>query len=126
MKFQSITSVPGIDMAATGRNIYTLRTSRGLSVADLQRFFGFDAPQAIYKWQNGKTLPSIDNLYALSCLFEVSIEDILITQRPKIQVLPQEKSCGSGLFGGIFHRLASGITARKYRIPRSFPFPGTL
>lgn len=98
----NITNVPTIDMAATGRNIYTLRVARGMSVADLQRFFGFDAPQAIYKWQNGQTLPSIDNLYALSYLFEVAIEDILITQRPKFQVLPQESSCGSGRFGDLF------------------------
>lgn len=93
---------PVIDMKATGKNITSLRKARGLSVADLQQFFGFDAPQAIYKWQNGQTLPSIDNLYALSYLFEVAIEDILITQRPKFQVLPQESSCGSGLFGDLF------------------------
>lgn len=98
----NITNVPTIDMAATGRNIYTLRVARGMSVADLQRFFGFDAPQAIYKWQNGKTLPSIDNRYALSYLFEVAIEDILIIQRPTFKVLPQEGSCGSSRFGSSF------------------------
>lgn len=90
---------PTIDMAATGRNIYTLRVARGLTVTDLQRYFGFDAPQAIYKWQNGQTLPSIDNLYALSYLLEVSIEDILIPKRSQFQILPQEDSCGSSRFG---------------------------
>ncbi len=69
---------PVIDMAATGRNISDLRKARGLSVAALQEYFGFDAPQAIYKWQKGQSLPSTDNLYALSYLFGVSIEDILI------------------------------------------------
>ena len=90
---------PVIDMAATGRNISELRKARGLSVAALQEYFGFDAPQAIYKWQKGRSLPSTDNLYALSCLFEVSIEDILIPVKPPIQVLPQESSCGNNLFG---------------------------
>ncbi len=42
---------PVIDMAATGRNIVRLREARGYSVADLQELFGFEAPQAIYKWQ---------------------------------------------------------------------------
>ena len=95
----SIKYFPVIDMVATGRNISELRKARGLSVAALQEYFGFDAPQAIYKWQKGQSLPSTDNLYALSYLFEVSIEDILIPIRPQFQVLPQEKSCGSGRFG---------------------------
>lgn len=89
---------PVIDLIATGRNISDLRKARGLSVSDLQAFFGFEAPQAIYKWQKGQSLPSTDNLYALSILLEVSIEDILIPIKPVIQVLPQDDSCGSGVF----------------------------
>ena len=95
----SIKYFPVIDMVATGRNISELRKARGLSVAALQEYFGFDAPQAIYKWQKGQSLPSTDNLYALSCLFGVTIEDILIPAEPRYQMLPQEKSCGSGRFG---------------------------
>ena len=93
----SIKFFPVIDMVATGRNISELRKARGLSVAALQEYFGFEAPQAIYKWQQGKTLPSTDHLYALSFLFEVSIEDILIPTN--FQTLPQEESCGSHRFG---------------------------
>ena len=92
---------PVIDLVATGRNIYALRKARGLSVSDVQEFFGFDAPQAIYKWQKGQTLPTTENLYALSALLEVPIEDIIIPMRPKFQVLPQDKTCGSGRFGAI-------------------------
>ena len=33
--------------------------------------------QAIYKWQRGATLPSIENLLALSRLFNTTIEDII-------------------------------------------------
>ena len=95
----SIKYFPVIDMVATGRNISELRKARGLSVAALQEYFGFDAPQAIYKWQKGQSLPSTDNLYALSYLFGVSIEDILIPIEPRFQVLPQDDSCGSGRFG---------------------------
>ena len=61
-------SFPVIDMAATGRNIQKLRESSGLTVADLQAYFGFEAPQAIYRWQSGKTIPSTDNLLALGYL----------------------------------------------------------
>ena len=91
---------PVIDVLATGRNIMRLRQDKGLSVTDLQDFLGFEAPQAIYKWQSGKNLPSTDNLYALSVLFEVTIEDILIPRSSsEFQVLPQDDSCGSHRFG---------------------------
>ena len=71
-------SFPVIDMAATGRNIQKLRESSGLTVADLQAYFGFDAPQAIYRWQSGKTIPSTDNLLALGYLLDVPMESILV------------------------------------------------
>lgn len=90
-----IQSYPVIDLAATGANIVRLRKERGYSVTDLQEFFGFEAPQAIYKWQQGKTLPSTDNLFALSVFLGVTIEEILVAEKPKFQVLPQEESCGS-------------------------------
>ncbi len=99
----SVKSFPVIDMTATGRNISDLRKARGLSVADLQEFFGFEAPQAIYKWQKGLSLPSTDNLYALAFLFGVPIEEILIPLKPRFQVLPQDESCGSGRFGELFN-----------------------
>ncbi|MGN1031206.1 MAG: helix-turn-helix domain-containing protein, partial [Butyricicoccaceae bacterium] len=69
---------PGIDMAATGSRIVSLRKAHGYSVSQMQQFFGFEHPQAIYKWQRGECLPSIDNLYAMSRLFGVSMNDILV------------------------------------------------
>ena len=68
---------PIIDVQATGANILRLRKLNGLSVKDLQVYFGFEGPQAIYKWQWGQCLPSVDNLFALSKLFNTSIDEIL-------------------------------------------------
>lgn len=73
-----ISSFPIIDLKATGANITRLRKETGLSVRDLQAYFGFDSPQAIYKWQWGDSLPTIDNLYALSKLLNKSMEEILV------------------------------------------------
>ena len=70
---------PVIDPAATGANITRLRRERGFTVRDLQHFFGFEEPQAIYKWQRGQSLPSIDNLYALRALFQISMNEILVS-----------------------------------------------
>ena len=75
---------PVIDPVATGANILRLRRARGLSVRDLQAYFGFEEPQAIYKWQKGKSLPSVDNLYALGALLEVPLEEILVSAKPKL------------------------------------------
>ena len=69
---------PVIDPEATGRNILHLRREKGLSVRELQVFFHFDEPRAIYKWQSGQSLPTVDNLFALSRLLGVRMEDILV------------------------------------------------
>ena len=65
--------------ACTGANIIRLRKAAGLTVHDLQAVFGFNSPQAIYKWQNGTALPTVDNLIVLAALLQVRIDDILIT-----------------------------------------------
>ena len=71
-------NIPTIDMVRTGKNIENLRIRNGLSVKDIQKIFGFVTPQAIYKWQHGVSLPTVDNLVILSMLFNVSIDEILI------------------------------------------------
>lgn len=72
--------IPVIDMTATGINITRLRINAGLTVKDLQDVFGFSTPQAIYKWQRGTALPTVDNLVVLATVFGVRIDDILIFQ----------------------------------------------
>ena len=74
-------TMPVIDMVKTGQNIVMLRKQAGLSVRDLQDAFGFGTPQAIYKWQQGLALPTIDNLVALAALLDVTIDDIFVTDK---------------------------------------------
>ena len=69
---------PVIDMTATGQNIVRLRKRAGLTVKDLQDIFGFATPQAIYKWQRGTAMPTLDNIAVLAAVFGVMIDDILI------------------------------------------------
>lgn len=69
---------PTIDMIGTGQNIMKLRIQNGFTVKDLQDIFGFATPQAIYKWQHGTAIPSIDNLVVLAALFQVHMDDILV------------------------------------------------
>ena len=94
---------PVIDPVATGQNIIRLRKARGLTVRDLQDWFGFEEPQAIYKWQRGKSLPTIDNLYALGALLDVSMEEILVPYGTKVINKEQQASaCCSNLFARLF------------------------
>lgn len=71
-------NLPQINMVKTGQNIVTLRKAQGLSVKDLQEVFGFTTPQAIYKWQHGTALPTVDNLVVLAQVFHVAVDDILV------------------------------------------------
>lgn len=70
-------NVPIIDMTETGRNIVKLRQNAGLSVKDLQDIFGFATPNAIYKWQKGMAMPTVDNLIILAAIFGVTVDDII-------------------------------------------------
>ena len=73
---------PQINMVETGRNIRRLRKARGITIRELQEFFGFDSPRAIYKWQKGETLPSVDNLFALGVILNAPLESILSARKP--------------------------------------------
>ena len=72
--------LPMIDMAATGSNIRRLRRAARLSVRQMQEIFGFTTPQAIYKWQRGDALPTLDNMTVLSRTLGVRIEEIIVYQ----------------------------------------------
>ena len=77
-------TIPAIDLVATGRNIMKLRKAAGLSVREMQNIFGFTTPQAIYKWQHGTAMPTIDNLVVLAAVLDVTIDEILVVQREDI------------------------------------------
>ena len=67
--------------------------------------WGFENPQAVYKWISGKSLPSLDNFLILSRLLHASIEDILVVDGDIVM---------SALFGmtGVWlaYAVAEGIT----------------
>ncbi len=69
--------IPVINVTATGANIARLRQRAGISVRQLQTIFGFSTPQAIYKWQRGAAMPTVDNLVVLAAVFGVTVDQIL-------------------------------------------------
>lgn len=94
----SMIQFPVIDPVATGANICRLRKEHGLTVRDLQHYFGFEEPQAIYKWQRGQSLPCVDNLYALSALLQVPMNEIIVPTSHSVSFEQQATACCSGPF----------------------------
>ena len=71
-------TLPTIDTVGTGIRIMDLRKKAGLSVKDLQMMLGFATPNAIYKWQNGAAMPTLDKFIVLATIFNVPIDDIIV------------------------------------------------
>lgn len=67
-----------ISRKATSSNISRLMSESGHNVHDLQEACGFEQPQAVYKWLNGQSVPSIDSLLVLARLFHSTLDDILV------------------------------------------------
>ena len=73
--------MPVIDIEATGEKINELRNGKGITVKDIQMYMGFASPYPVYKWINGKNLPTLDNLLALAELFGVRMDDIVVARK---------------------------------------------
>ncbi len=72
---------PVIDIVRTGQRIKRIMQIKGLTVKDIQGFLELSTPQSIYHWFEGRNLPTIDNLYALSELFQIPLDAMLVGNR---------------------------------------------
>lgn len=69
--------MPDVNMQNVGRYLKELRIKNNIKISQLQEFFGFDYPQAIYNWEKRTKLPCISNLIALAKLYDVTVDSIL-------------------------------------------------
>lgn len=81
---------PDVNLKRTGKLLKQLREKNHLKVSDLRDFFGFDYPNAIYDWEKGLKLPNISNLIALSILYEVSIDELLLSDEQELFIMQFE------------------------------------
>lgn len=72
---------PMIDRQATGENLRMLMNQRGITVKDVQQYLGLASVQSVYHWLSGISMPTIDNLYALSELFLIPIDEMVCGNR---------------------------------------------
>lgn len=73
--------VPVIDKRKTGVRLRQLMDERGLSVKDVQQYLDLGSVQSVYHWLNGSSLPNVDNLYILSALFQMPVDDMICGNR---------------------------------------------
>lgn len=67
-----------IDMKKTGRRIKEACDSQGITVKQIQQELNIGSFQSVYSWFHGKTLPSMDNFYALCKLLHVSMDSMIV------------------------------------------------
>lgn len=72
---------PNIDMIQTGLKLKMYIDNSSMSVKDIQEYLHLSCPQPIYRWINGKILPSVDHLFMLSELFGVHMEELLVKKQ---------------------------------------------
>lgn len=72
---------PTIDMKATGVRIRQIMNQRKLTVKDVKKYLNLSSVQSIYHWLNGQSMPTVDNLYALSELFQLPVDAMIVGNR---------------------------------------------
>lgn len=75
---------PVIQGTKTGKKLKEIRKKKGYKVAAICDYMGGITEQAVYKWERGDSLPSIDNLLALSCLYHVPMEELLVYEEAEM------------------------------------------
>lgn len=70
-----------LDIIETGARIKYFMDMRKVKVKDVQKVIGFSNPNAIYKWRQGRAMPTIDNLIILASILDVKLDDLVVTTK---------------------------------------------
>lgn len=68
---------PMIDKQKTGVRLRRIMDKHGITAKDVQQYLGLGCVQSVYRWFNGQSMPTVDNLYALSVLLQVPIDALV-------------------------------------------------
>ena len=94
------------DAKIMGSKIKAKREAAGLSVADLARSV-YVSPQAVYRWQRGIIMPSLDSLDALADVLDCSVDELMgrsEEQKNKLESIDNIihcDVCGNAIFGDL-------------------------
>lgn len=68
---------PEYDLKVIGENLRRLREAKSLSVEEVREYLRLGSVQAIYKYENGRSYPQTDTMFALMELYEADLYDII-------------------------------------------------
>lgn len=71
---------PTIDLPKTGRRMKELCAARQITAKDLKERLHLGTVQAVYHWFGGERLPNVDNLFAMSRILKVSMDDLVVAK----------------------------------------------
>ena len=74
---EEIKKVTELDTVATGYRIKELMDAKHVSTKHISEQLCVSF-QAVYRWQKGETLPTINNMFVLAQLLNTSIDNMLV------------------------------------------------
>ncbi len=73
-----------ISKEETGKKIRKLMAWHNVTVREIQEEMELESPQAVYKWLNGRAIPSTENLLILGKLLNVPMEDMIVLEQDSV------------------------------------------
>ena len=69
--------IKNLDFKATGKRIKQIMDEKGIPVKNIALSMSI-SEQAVYRWLYGETIPTVKNLFSLSQLLGVEVDDLLV------------------------------------------------
>lgn len=67
-----------IDEEKTANKIKLVMKEKNVNPKKIKEVLNLETVQTVYKWLSAKSLPSIDNLFRLCSMLEVSVEQLIV------------------------------------------------
>lgn len=71
---------PMINLELSGKKIKETIKEKGYTTKEIMEYMGFHHTKSIYAWYRGASLPSLENIMALSVLLAVPVNELLIME----------------------------------------------
>ncbi|MBR1598512.1 MAG: helix-turn-helix transcriptional regulator [Lachnospiraceae bacterium] len=94
--------------------LYNLRKQKGLSQEELAGRLNVSR-QTVSKWEVGESTPDLEKLAAISELFEVSLDELVLDKKPKQQEAVTEQIVRSELYSDIKENVLTDDNKKKVK-----------
>ena len=75
-----IMEYPMVSLEKTGRRMKEKVKECGDTTKEIMEYMGFRHPKSIYAWYRGDSLPTLENMIALSVLLHVSVNELIVIE----------------------------------------------